>query len=146
MNQLLPAIAILFILTGCRKFDLEKQIPPEEIQIYIVAEHADENICPVLPTAEFPGGTAAWHQFLQQTLTYPETAIDADIQGTVIVQFVVNTDGTLSNIEAIHGPDELKESAVEVLKKSPNWIPADINGRNIKGHIKLPILFRLEVE
>jgi protein TonB len=83
---------------------------------------------------------------LKQNLVYPPIAINQNIQGTVIVQFIVCADGTVCNIEAISGPIELKESAVEVVKKSPNWIPSEINGRNIKNYRRQPIIFRLEGE
>ncbi|MBO9203373.1 MULTISPECIES: energy transducer TonB [Niastella] len=96
--------------------------------------------------AEFPGGTIAWHKFLKQNLVYPEIAIDQNIQGTVIVQFKVCTDGTLCDIEVISGPNELKESAVQVFKKSPKWTPTRLNGRNIKDYKRQPITFRLENE
>ena len=148
MRQSLFGILALLMFIGCRKIDSDKQTPPVEIKTEAVAENgnADEFICMVPFAAEFPGGIEGWLQFLKQNLIYPAIAIDQNIQGTVIVQFIVCADGTVCNIEAISGPNELKESAVAVIKKSPNWIPTHINGRNIKDYKRQPIVFRLEDE
>jgi periplasmic protein TonB len=95
---------------------------------------------------EFPGGTAAWQQFLVQNLRYPQEAMDMSIQGTVIVQFVVDADGSVSDVQAVYGPDELRQSAIDVIKQSPKWTPGKENGRSIKNYKKQPIVFRLEDE
>ena len=148
MRQSLPGILALVMFIGCRKIDSDNQTPPVEIKTDTVAENgnADKFGCMLPISAEFPGGTKAWIQFLKQKLVYPSIAIDKNIEGTVIVQFIVYADGTVCNIDAISGPNELKESAVEVIKKSPNWIPTQINGRNVKGYKRQPIVFRLEDE
>jgi periplasmic protein TonB len=148
MRQPLLCILALLMLISCRKIDSDKQIPPVEIKTDTVAENGNTNEfgCMVPISAEFPGGTKAWLQFLKRNIVYPAIAIDKNIQGTVIVQFIVCTDGTVCNIEAISGPNELKESAVLVFKKSPNWIPTHINRRNIKDYKRQPIVFRLQDE
>jgi protein TonB len=137
MKQFIPAIFLLFIFNSCRKINSDKQEKPSDDEVFV---------CRVPIEAEFPGGLDAWRQFLQQQLTYPEIAIDREIEGAVIVQFEVCTDGTLCNIKAVNGPDELKQNAVEVFKKSPKWIPASDDGHNIRTYRRQPILFRLEDE
>jgi protein TonB len=137
MKQFIPAILLLFLLNSCRKIYLDKQ----ELSI-----DDDVFVCRVPMEAEFPGGLDAWRQFLQQNLTYPEAAIEKEIDGTVIVQFEVCTDGALCNIKAIYGPDELKQNAIEVFKKSPKWIPAKDYGYNVTSYKKQPIIFRFEDE
>ena len=94
--------------------------------------------------SSFPGGQRAWIQFLQNNMVYPKKAIKKKIEGTVVVQFIVNKDGSISDISAISGPEELRESAVDVLKKSPNWKPAKQDGRVVKSYKKQPIAYRLE--
>jgi protein TonB len=144
MKQLIPAILILLFLTCCRKFHLDKPTPSvEETSSEICA---DAIFCVLPAPAEFPGGTMSWRTFLQQNLTYPSSAADAEIQGTVNVQFIVETDGSISDIRAVSGPNELKEAAVEVIRRSPRWIPAQLNGRHFKDYRKQPIIFRLEEE
>ena len=148
MKQLLPVILTLLIFSYCGKTDLEKRTPLAEIKGDPVTENGkeDEFICMLAIPAEFPGGANGWHQFLKQNLVYPETAIDENIQGTVTVLFTVCADGSLCDIEAISGPNELKENAVQVFKKSPKWTPTRLNGRNIKDFKRQPIVFRLEDE
>ena len=148
MKQLISAILTLLIFSGCRKIDSEKQASPAEIKVDTVTENSSDNIfiCQLPIPAEYPGGTVAWLKFLKKNLVYPETAIDQNIQGTVIVEFKVCTDGTLCDIEAISGPNELKESAIQVLKKSPKWTPTRLNGRNLQDYRRQPIIFRLENE
>lgn len=137
MKHFIPAILLLFILNSCRKIYSDKQERPLD---------KEEFICRLPIEAEFPGGVDAWRQFLQQNLSYPETAIEREIEGTVLVQFEVCTDGTVCNIQAIYGPDELKQNAIEVFKKSPKWIPARDYGYNVKSYKKQSIIFRFEDE
>jgi periplasmic protein TonB len=93
----------------------------------------------------YPGGQQAWFRFMANTLRYPDEAVNKEIQGTVIVQFIVDTTGNVSNIEAISGPltGGLREEAVRVIKKSGNWIPAVQNGRKVKSYKKQPLVFSL---
>jgi protein TonB len=93
--------------------------------------------------SEFPGGRDAWGKYLSENLRYPQKAQRKKIQGLVVVQFIVNKDGSLSDIEAISGPLELRNAAVDVIKKSPRWIPAEQSGKIVKSYKKQPIGFRL---
>lgn len=93
--------------------------------------------------ATFPGGAAAWKDYLQRNIRYPARAIDKRIEGTVLVQFIVCKDGTLCDIQAVSGPEELRETAVDLIKKTPNWIPATQNGRVVRAYKKQVITFRL---
>lgn len=108
------------------------------------SKNADGAFLKVEVESEFPGGLNGWSEFLQQNLTYPRKAVRKEIQGTVVLQFIVCTDGTVCDIEAISGPEELREAAVAALKKTPNWIPAIQDGRNVKSYKKQPIVYRLE--
>ncbi|AEW01129.1 TonB family protein [Niastella koreensis GR20-10] len=136
------------IFSSCGKFDSEKRTSPVEIKGDTVTENENNDafICEFPIPAEFPGGNVAWLKFLKRNLVYPEIAIDQNIQGTVIVQFKVCTDGTLCDIEAISGPNELKESAVKVIKKSPKWTPTSLNGCNVIDYKRQPIIFHMEYE
>jgi protein TonB len=94
--------------------------------------------------SDFPGGAAAWLHFLNNNLTYPPKAVRKKVEGTVVVQFIVDKNGTLSDIEAISGPELLQEAAVNVIKNSPNWKPAIQDGKKVKSYKKQPITFRLQ--
>jgi periplasmic protein TonB len=96
--------------------------------------------------SDYPGGAAAWQRFLNRNFRYPQEAVESGIQGIVTVQFIVDKDGSVSNVEAISGPPELRAEAVRVIKKSGKWTPAIQNGRQVKSYKKQPIVFRLETE
>ncbi len=109
-------------------------------------EDWDKTFTKVEIESEYPGGASAWQRYLNKSLRYPQEAIDAEIQGTVVVQFIVDKGGNVSDVEAISGPKELREEAVRVIKKSGSWTPAVQNGRQVKSYKKQPIVFRLETE
>jgi protein TonB len=115
-----------------------------------VAQSTDTKIVPKdtiygLPEkeSEFPGGEAGWIRFLNAHLEYPQKAVRKNVQGMVIVQFIVNTDGTVSEIEAISGPVLLRDAAVQVLKQSPKWKPGMQLGKKVRTYKKQPITFKL---
>lgn len=95
--------------------------------------------------SEYPGGINAWKRFLQRNMVFPEYAKDNEIQGTVVVQFIVDAQGNVSHVAAISGPEELRAEAVRVISKSGKWTPALQNGQNVKSYKRQPIVFRMEL-
>src|SRR5215831_11320208 len=104
----------------------------------------DKTLTKVEIESDYPGGASAWQRYLNKSLRYPQEAIDNEIQGTVVVQFIVDKQGNVSDVEAISGPNELRDEAVRVIKKSGKWTPAVQNGRQVKSYKKQPIVFKLE--
>ena len=111
-------------------------------------EDYDKTFTKVEIESEFPGGAAAWLRYLNKNLRYPDDAVNNEIQGTVVVQFIVDKEGNVSDVTAISGPDNggLRDEAVRVIKKSGKWTPAAQNGRQVKSYKKQPIVFRLEAQ
>lgn len=109
-------------------------------------EDWDKTFTKVEIESEYPGGAAAWQRYLLKTLRYPQEAQDNEVQGTVVVQFIVDKAGHVSGVEAVSGAQELRDEAVRVIKKSGQWTPAVQNGRQVKSYKKQPIVFRLETE
>jgi len=109
-------------------------------------EDWDKTFTKVEIESEYPGGAAAWQRYLNRNLRYPQEAIDNEVQGAVVVQFIVDKEGNVSEVEAISGPQELRAEAIRVIKKSGKWTPAVQNGRQVKSYKKQPIVFRLESE
>lgn len=97
--------------------------------------------------ASYPGGDTAWIHFLNHTLRYPDDAVDNQIQGKVIVQFIVHTDSTITDVQATSGPSKggLREEAVRVVKASGKWVPATQDGRTVNSYRKTPIQFKLVI-
>ncbi len=95
--------------------------------------------------AQYPGGDTAWLHFLQHNFRYPDDAVNNEIQGTVIVQFIVNKDSTISEVKALTGPTKggLRQEAVRVISLSGKWIPAKQNGVEVRAYKKQPLVFKL---
>lgn len=93
---------------------------------------------------EFPGGMASYIQFLSKNLNYPAQAKENGIQGRVLVSFIVNENGSLSDfrIDKSSANDELDKEAVRVLKTMPNWKPGSQDGKPVKVRYQMPINFR----
>jgi protein TonB len=93
--------------------------------------------------SRFPGGSHAWVQYLSENLQYPKKAMKRKIEGTVVVQFIVEKDGRVIDVEAISGDPLLMEEAVRIVKSSPDWVPARGDGKPLKSYKKQPITFSL---
>ena len=92
--------------------------------------------------SSFPGGVAGWRKFLQDNLVYPDKAVKKNIQGTVVLQFIVDKDGSIADLKALSGPPILQDAALKAMKNSPKWIPAVQHQRYVKSYKRQPILFR----
>jgi protein TonB len=109
-------------------------------------EDWDKTFTKVEIESEYPGGASAWQRYLNRNLRYPQEAIDNEIQGAIVVQFIVDKEGLVSEVEVVSGPQELRAEAIRVIKKSGKWTPAIQNGRQVKSYKKQPIVFRLQTE
>ncbi|MCU7548104.1 energy transducer TonB [Chitinophagaceae bacterium LB-8] len=94
--------------------------------------------------AEFPGGLSAWSRYLQNKLNSNTPAENGAPNGsyTVVVQFIVDKQGNISDVKALtnHGYG-MEEEAIRVIKRGPQWTPAIQNGRNVNAYRKQPITF-----
>ncbi|MBR2630903.1 MAG: energy transducer TonB [Bacteroidaceae bacterium] len=111
--------------------------------------------------AEFPGGNAALMQFLAKNIRYPQAALENGVQGRVIMQFIVNTDGSCSDFKIIRNTAaassekpigaakltkaraRLEKEALRVLRAMPYWKPAKHQGKAVPMQYTLPVVFRL---
>ena len=104
----------------------------------------DEIFTAVEQQAEFPGGAGAWGRFLQKTLKYPSAAQRANVGGRVFVSFVVNTDGTVQDVQVLKGVGfGCDEEAIRVIKSMPRWNPGKQSGRAVRSRFTQPITFVL---
>ena len=93
---------------------------------------------------EFPGGMDSMYAFIQKNLIYPEKAKAEGIEGRVFVSFIIEKDGSISNIlikRAIGGGCE--EAVVEMIKNMPKWKPGKQRGKPVRFQFTLPIKFEL---
>ena len=93
----------------------------------------------------FPGGMGEMMKFLQQNVKYPKEAQDQGVQGRVIVQFVVNKDGSISNDTVVRSVDPMLDAeAIRVVRSMPNWTPGKQRGEAVRVRFTLPVTFRLD--
>ena len=92
----------------------------------------------------FPGGEIALGQYLRDNIRYPKTAIDVGLQGRIIIGFVVDKNGNITDVSVLKGKAPiLDEEALRVVKSMPKWNPGMQGGRNIKARYRIPIDFIL---
>ena len=131
------------LLEGETEDAKEEEVPP----IPPVAIDADNNplsfrVVERLP--EFPGGMVEFMKWLTKNLKYPESARRQNMQGMVVVSFIVNTDGTTSEARIVRPkhPD-LDREAMRVVRMMPKWKPGEDHGKVCRTMISIPIVFKL---
>lgn len=104
----------------------------------------EEPVQAVMTEASFPGGQEELMKYMLQTMKYPEDAMNNAYQGKVYVGFIVNTDGTITDVEIKRGVQEsLDREALRIIRNMPNWNPAVQDGKAIKSSYTLPVSFKL---
>ncbi len=94
---------------------------------------------------EFPGGIDKFYKYLSTSIRYPPMATENNVQGKVFLQFVVEKDGKLTDIEVQRGPGSgTNEEAVRVLKASPRWNPGIQNGKPVRVRYNIAVSFNLQ--
>ena len=93
---------------------------------------------------EYPGGIVEFMKWLQRTLRYPPTAQEQGIQGSVMVSFIVNADGTITDQKVVRGVNEdLDAEALRVISHMPKWKPGLDKGKPCRTLFAIPIVFKL---
>lgn len=94
---------------------------------------------------QFPGGDGELLKHIQKNLKYPPVAMENNIQGRVVVQFVVTKTGKVGEVKVVRGKDpDLDKEAVRVVKTLPDFIPGKMNGQAVAVWYTLPITFKLQ--
>jgi protein TonB len=111
------------------------ETPPDSTMVYDFPEQM----------AHFPGDADAMDLFIRKNLYYPPKLKAAGIQGKVYIQFIVEKDGSISNITVRRGSQnaELDQEAVNVIKKMPNWTPGSMRGKKVRVKQTVPVSFTL---
>lgn len=108
------------------------------------ASSIDEIFIAPMQVAEFPGGQVQLAQWLASNIQYPAVAAENEVQGRVIVKFVVEKDGSISQPSVVKGVDhDLDKEALRIVKAMPRWTPAKNDGETVRSYFTLPISFRL---
>jgi len=113
----------------------KKPEPVEDNKVFDVVEQKPQ----------FPGGEAALLKYVSEHIRYPAMAQENNIQGRVIVQFVVTKTGNVGEVKVVRGKDpDLDKEAVRVVKSLPKFVPGKMNGHAVNVWYTLPIQFKLQ--
>ena len=94
---------------------------------------------------EYPGGEQAMMKFVASNVKYPQAAIDKNISGRVLVGFVIEKDGSITDVKVVKGiGGGCDEEAVRVVKSMPKWKPGKEKGKAVRVSYMLPITFKLQ--
>ncbi len=121
----------------------EYEFTPPEIEEEEIVEAEIFKVVEEMP--EFPGGAAKMMEFIQKNIKYPMMARESDIQGRVFVNFVVEPDGTITNVTVMRGiGGGCDEEALRVVQSMPNWKPGKQRGSAVRCSFTVPIIFKLQ--
>lgn len=148
----LPAFALLVAGNiSCSQGASEKQdakeetVAPDSVAAPTDSVAKDEVFMVAEQMPEFPGGMKEMLKFLQENVKYPENAIKNNVQGRVIVQFVVEKDGTPTEFKVLRSVDpDLDAEALRVMKAMPKWKPGMQKGQVVRVKFTVPVSFKLQ--
>lgn len=124
---------------------VEAYIPPPPPKPVQKEEATDEIFVVVENQPEFPGGNAAMMKFLSDNIKYPVIAQENGLQGRVITNFVVERDGSITDVQVVRGVDpSLDREAIRVIQSMPRWKPGQQRGQAVRVRFTLPVVFRLQ--
>ena len=100
------------------------------------------SVVEVMP--QYPGGQIAMMKYIMENMKYPEQAMKEGIQGRVTVRFIVEKDGSISDVKPVLSVHPLlNKEAVRVVKSMPKWSPGKHNGKPVRVRFNLPVMFKL---
>ena len=153
----IPVLAALFFVFSCEitpEEDIEGptmageskevKIGPADLNARKLAKDGQQIFDVVEDQPEPQGGMKGWNMYLSRNLSYPAEARSMGVEGTVIVVFVVNSNGAISDVEILRGIGAgADEEAIRVVENAPDWIPGKQNGEALNTRMRLPIRFKL---
>ena len=148
----LPAFALLVAGNiSCSQGASEKQdakeetVAPDSVAAPTDGVAKDEVFMVAEQMPEFPGGMKEMLKFLQENVKYPENAMKNNVQGRVIVQFVIEKDGTPTEFKVLRSVDpDLDAEALRVMKAMPKWKPGMQKGQVVRVKFTVPVSFKLQ--
>jgi len=136
MNKLNCIVVCLFLIAGCL-FEVQGQEKDTVSREIITSGWRAEN-------PEYIGGEEARLKFLRDNVKYPEELRDSAIVGNVIIGFVIEADGSITNVEVLRSVHKLLDAeAVRVTKLMPKWKPGTQDGKPVRARFRMPYRFTL---
>ena len=149
----IPVAALLVLFSNCTNTAEEATKEEEKVDVKFVPTEVksdtidtqDEVLDMVEVMPEFPGGVKALMSYLAKNIEYPKEAENAGMQGRVVVQFVVNTDGSIEDAKVVRAVNPLlDQEAIRVINTMPKWKPGMQDGKTVRVKYTVPIMFRLK--
>ena len=159
---MLPALALSVVLSSACKSDIPEsesqdvtkvsitydsgQKATGEVTYNVVEPKAEEEdaFAIVEQMPEYPGGEKAMFEYLMANLKYPQSCLDDKIQGRVLVTFVVEKDGSITDTEVVKSVNpDLDAEALRVVKGMPAWTPGKQKGQEVRVRFTIPVIFKL---
>ena len=126
--------------------DQTEYIEIKEVENIVVEDIPDEEapFMVVEKMPEFPGGTAALMAYLTKNIKYPPVCRENNIQGRVLIQFIVNRDGSIVDPEVVKSVNPyLDKEALRVISTMPKWSPGEQRGKPVRVKFTVPVNFKL---
>ncbi|MCD8042608.1 MAG: energy transducer TonB [Tannerellaceae bacterium] len=138
------SVAGVWLVSIVCSFSMAAMQPESRISTEISLQEGETVFTAVDQMPRFPGGEDELMKFINTNIVYPASAKETEIQGRVVVNFIVEKDGTLSNFKVVRSVSEdLDNEAINVLKKMPAWNPGEQSGKKVRVKYTMPIVFRL---
>ena len=147
MKKHLVCIGFTLLFAFAAKAQIERGVPLPNIELMPELAQDDTIYTIVQTPPQFPGGAKSLHKFLIKNLRYPKKAQEAGIEGKVHVKFIVEKDGSLSNIEILKGMascEACNAEAIRLIKSMPKWEVGKQNGNPVRVQYQIPVLFKLK--
>lgn len=139
MRKILLILLSVYLQSAVIKAQSREITPSSEANDTVVA------CTSVQVKPEFPGGEEAMYKFVQHTLKYPKKAKKDKASGMVIIEFIVEKDGTITNVKAVKWSNEdLAKEGERVIKLFPKYIPGTIDGKPVRVKLMFPLRFELQ--
>ena len=141
LGTLISLVATLFVILACS----EERTPIDGMALPQLEQQTQRKEFTIVEKQpSFKGGLDAFYQFVMSELRYPAKARTEGIEGRVYVRFVVERDGSITNVQTIKGIGYgCDEEVVRAIKKSPDFIPGSQRGKTVRVQLQMPITFQL---
>lgn len=148
-EKLVTMIVVLMMMTvgdiACAQ-NVPLIIDPDKVDEYLAERKDTINVYDCVEQMPFfPGGSQKLKEFIEENLRYPKELEETCVQGRVIVRFIVERNGKLSNVKVVKSVHPaLDKEALRIVKLMPRWIPGRQNGITVRVKFYIPIIFRLK--
>jgi periplasmic protein TonB len=132
----LPSQTVIFKVRKAKASDLAIAVKEEKVTTYLIVEES----------AIFQGGDlTTFKNWVQSKVVYPPFAAENEIEGKVVVQFIVTSKGKVDSVKIVRGVyPEIDQEVIRVLRSSPVWVPGKQGGKAIDQSFILPVIFKLQ--